>query len=129
MNGHLSQAQQPKTQTSSRCQSHWSRKNKPRSVIQDEIMDKYHKTAESIFTEDFLIFLDTVPRTKKDKSECIKLYDSLGVVMDKKKISNCILSLTYYLSAILVNNDIDFEQTMKDIEKYKSEFKIENYIQ
>ena len=92
-------------------------------------MDKYHKTAESIFTEDFLIFLDTVPRTKKDQTECIKLYDSLGEVMDKKKISNCILSLTYYLSSLLVENDIDFEKTMKQIEKYKSEFKIENYIQ
>jgi len=95
----------------------------------DKYLDKYHKTAESIFTEDFLIFLDTIPRARKDKTECIKLYDNLGKVMEKKKISNCILSLTYYLSSLLIDNDIDFEKAMEDIQKYRGQFKIENYIQ
>jgi len=50
-------------------------------------------------------------------------------VLQGKEIGECILALSFYLSSMLVDNDIDFDLAIDDIQRFKGNFKAENYIQ
>ena len=89
----------------------------------------YRQVAGRIFTEDFLIFLDTIPRSKKKAKIVSKMNHEINNILAHKQIGDCILALTFYLSCILVDNDIDFDLALNDIERFKGEYKTENYIQ
>jgi len=93
------------------------------------MQNKYAKVADRIYTEDFLIFLDSIPRNKKDAQVILKLANDISKLLDKKKLSNCVLALTFYISTMLVDNDIDFDAALDDIQRYKGEYNAENYIQ
>ena len=89
----------------------------------------YRQIAGRIFTEDFLIFLDSIPRTKRCAKQVLTMSNKVNKVLADGQIGDCILAITFYLSCILVDNDVDFDKALDDIEKYKGEFKAENYIQ
>jgi len=99
------------------------------SKTSDSMQNKYAKVAGRIYTEDFLIFLDSIPRNKKDAKEILKMTNDINRLLDKKVISNCVLALTFYIATILEDNDIDFDEALDDIQKFKGEYNAENYIQ
>jgi hypothetical protein len=93
------------------------------------MQNKYAKVAGRIYSDDFLIFLDSIPRNKKDAQEILKLSNDINGILSKKKISNCILALTFYISTMLIDNDIEFDAALDDIQAIKGEYNAENYIQ
>lgn len=91
--------------------------------------NRYQQVSGKIFSEDFLIFLETIPKNNKERKKMLKTVNKLAVMLKGEKLNVCILSVAFYLSAMLVDNDINFAEALEDINKIKGEFKVENYIQ
>jgi len=73
--------------------------------------------------------LETIPKNNKERKKMLKTVNKLAVMLKGEKLNVCILSVAFYLSAMLVDNDINFAEALEDINKIKGEFKVENYIQ
>jgi len=93
------------------------------------MFDEYAKVANKIYTNEFLIFLDTIPRNKTDAKAVLKMANEIGKLLDKKKLATCLLALTFYLPSVIVDNHIDFDRAMEDIKEFKGEGNAEKYIQ
>jgi len=91
--------------------------------------DTYQDAARKIFSDDFLIFLDSIPKNKSRAKKVITMSNSMNKILAGKRLDDCILALTFYLACVLVDNDIDFEEAMEDIKAFKGDINSENYIQ
>lgn len=91
-------------------------------------MNKYQYVASKIFTSDFLFMLASIPTDNKLQKRIGKLTDQIGQTLDGKVIGDCLLALTEYLSFIIVNNNVDLDESIEFISKLKGNRNTENYI-
>lgn len=92
-------------------------------------MNKLQKITGQIFTKEFIIFLQSIPVEVNDDRRVRKLVKKLTEQLNGKPVVDCLLSLTYYLSCLMLDEDDTFEDTINAIKEINGEYNIENYIQ
>jgi len=91
-------------------------------------MNKVQQTAGKVFTPEFLILVQSIPQQYIDEESVSKLIKYLDKHTDKKKISDCLIALSFYLTTIIVNNEDIFDDSFSKIKEMDISIKTEQYI-
>ena len=92
-------------------------------------MNKLSMTAPKIFTKEFLIYLDTIPKKHVNTKIQKEIVNQLNTLLDKKKISDCLLVLSFYLTSVMKENEEDFDSLIHYIKNVDADIATKSYIQ
>jgi hypothetical protein len=93
--------------------------------------DQYQATASRIFSEDFYLWLRenlalmTVDDQKKYEEVAKRVHEATA----GRRMSECIMALSVFLPASIVDSGLDIDRLLKPITSFKEKQVIEGYIQ
>lgn len=91
-------------------------------------MNRMQNTAEKVFTPEFLMFLDTIPKKFVKKKKLDILVQMLDKQLDNKRVVDCLLALSFYLTSLVSEHGEDLDITIDMMKDFDDELKTENYI-
>ena len=86
-------------------------------------------TAPKIFTKEFLIYLDNIPKKHINTKLQREIVNQLNTLLDKKRISDCLLVLSFYLTSVMKENEEDFDSLINYIKNVDADIATKSYIQ
>lgn len=91
-------------------------------------MNKVQRTASKVFTPEFMILLQSILQQYVDDDSVSELIKHLDKHANKKKISDCLIALSFYLVSLLSEQEDAFDKSFNHIRKEDADNKTEQYI-
>ena len=92
-------------------------------------MNKVQCTANKVFTPEFLVLMQSIPPQEVDDKIVSAFIKSMDKSLYKKRLSDCVIALSFYLTSLLVDNEKAFNESFNQIRKFDEDDKVEQYIQ
>jgi len=92
-------------------------------------MNKVQQTAGKVFTPEFLILMQSIPPQEVDYKSVSEFIKNMDKHVYKKRLSDCLIALSFYLTSLLIDNEEAFDESFNQIRKFDTEDKTESYIQ
>ena len=92
-------------------------------------MNKIQRTANKIFTPEFLTLMDSIPHKYVNDNIISEFIKHMDTQLHKKRKSDCLIAVTFYLTSIMADNEKALDISFNAIKKEDDDEKAEQYIQ